>query len=73
MARPDVEIVNQSEYQKYGYGSNVQPTIRVSFKVGQQGPFTVDIPKAEYTAAKVWALIDPIADEIRQVNSKQPE
>jgi hypothetical protein len=70
MPRADVQILQQSEFQKYSY-AGVVPTIRVSFKVGDQGPFTVDVPKDGFTSDKVWDAIDPIANEVQKVNGKQ--
>lgn len=42
-------------------------SIKVTFRVGDAGPFTVDIPKTEFTAARVNDEMARVAGEIAQL------
>lgn len=44
---------------------NVQAVKRTSFLVGDQGPFVVQVPNAEFTAARVRQEAEKVANEIR--------
>jgi hypothetical protein len=67
MALEGVRDVFQTEYQHYGPGTALTPTIRVSFKVGNNGPFTVEVAKADYTPEAVAALMQTIVDQVNAV------
>lgn len=46
---------------------NAVPTMRIDYRVGDDGPFYIEIPKSEFTAANVKAKIEEEASEIRRL------
>jgi hypothetical protein len=61
----DITIVRVAEDVRWTDKGQNQPIIRVEFKVGDHGPFTERIPKADYTAAKRDDCLNKFAREVR--------
>lgn len=43
------------------------PTMRIEYRIGQDGPFSLELPKSEFTAAEVKKRIQAEAVEIRNL------
>jgi hypothetical protein len=46
----------------------VLPQVRVTFTVGAHGPFTITLPRAEFSAAAVRAEMEKLAVPLRELN-----
>jgi hypothetical protein len=64
MLAPDVKVLKQTEDATFADGKTVR-TIKVSFKVGDHGPFQVSVPKDGFTADIRDAAITALANEVR--------
>ena len=42
-------------------------TYQVNFSVGEHGPFTIQIPQAEFSAANAQAAMQKIADQVNAI------
>ena len=62
----DIHIDSIRESSAIGTSGLLEPTVHIVFTVREQGPFTVDIPKASFTADHAQALILTVAQE--QIN-----
>ena len=60
-------IVNQVQVQAKDLTGSYVPAVRVTFTLGAQGPFYVDVPVASFTAAEVKRLIDAYASHLSDV------
>lgn len=58
------EITRVIESTDVGDTGKTFQSIRVEFKVGTHGPFTVTVPKADFTAAAVNALIQKFVSQL---------
>lgn len=46
---------------------NAVPVMRIDYLVGDDGPFSIEVPKSEFTAASVKAKIEEEAEQVRQL------
>jgi hypothetical protein len=75
MPRPvDVEILSQSHtFVLDTFGQSGRRVVRIVFVVTHtpprqpSGPFTVDIPVAEWTVEKTWAAMEDVASKVRSL------
>lgn len=66
METPTVQRI--TEQTVANVNGQFQTTYTVTFMVGQDGPFTVQIPQPEFNAANVQAKMQTIADEINTLH-----
>jgi hypothetical protein len=57
-------IVERTGFDAQG---KVAPSVEVTFTVGDAGPFTVHIPKSEFTAAEAQRRVQEYASHIQQI------
>jgi hypothetical protein len=62
------KVTGQDERLVPGPNGTVQDVIRVSFTVGGQGPYTVDLPKAQYSEINVRAAVAEYAARLSAVH-----
>jgi len=65
----DVSIIRQYEVQRLTQGGQAQSMMRVEFKVGEDGPFSVEIPREQYSAESARFEINIIAEEVRALRA----
>jgi len=63
----EVQTIRVAEFAQIQENGSVVRVIRTEFKVGEHGPFIVEIPAREFTAALVKQKIEIIAREVRQL------
>mgnify|MGYP001617187512 FL=1 len=63
----DIKIIKQDEELLFGDNGKLVEQVRVSFKVGDDGPFLQRFPKAGYSAGTVKMALEAFAHELRQV------
>jgi len=59
-----VDIVESTTLDERG---NLVKVMVVSYKVGDLGPYTIEIPKVQFTHAKAKELVEKEAEEIRKM------
>lgn len=62
--QPEVKIVRIRDAPQLSAVGGLQQFRAVDYMVGSHGPFTVMVPRAEFTAVKVKQLVDAEAREI---------
>jgi len=65
MLKPDIKIIRQSEDRRYDTAGKACPFIRVTFMVGEHGPFEEKIDKADFTQAKRDTVLESFAQMVR--------
>ncbi len=68
--KDDIEILTSSEEPFLTRAGNIEGRIRVGFNVGTHGPFTVAIPKAEFSEQRVEEEIEKIAAPLRRLTGR---
>jgi hypothetical protein len=68
----DITQVTNLESSKLGERGTLEATIRTSFKVQGQGPFSIELPKAGWTAAAADKAIQEYASQIVTLRDKYP-
>jgi hypothetical protein len=66
-AKPTVQTIRQ--VNTFSAAGQLQPSYTVAFMVGEQGPFTVQIPFGQFNAANVQAAMQKVADEINSLTT----
>lgn len=61
----DVKILYQKQDTEYQAGGTFRPVIVTSFKVGDDGPFSVQLPVEGFNAADNLKKIEALADSVR--------
>jgi len=61
----DVKVARVLEDSLLAVDGTVQRRVRVEFMVGTFGPFTVIVPRAEFSAERVNAEIEKVAAPLR--------
>lgn len=61
------EILAVTQVQRISRVGNIVEVMRVEYRIGDHGPFFVELPKAEFTTDRVHAEIDKIAATIRSL------
>jgi len=66
---PNVEVNNVriTSETRYGPTGDAIPTTTVSFMLGQQGPFRVSVPTAQFTRDSIKAMIEQQQQHVRGV------
>lgn len=67
----DYEYVGQQETMGIGPDGRATNGVKVLFKLGTQGPFSVFLPQSMYTAAAAQAAIRQYAYELAKTAGKQ--
>lgn len=65
MLQPTVIRVSESVELTRAGGS--RRIVRTEYMVGEHGPFIVDVPREDYSAAKVKAEMEKMASELSQL------
>ena len=60
----ELKITRVFETQRVNDAGTVDTVIRTTFNVGDDGPFNVDMAKADYTGAAARAKAQQLADQI---------
>lgn len=60
-------VVRISQQNTFSQNGVLSLSYLVTFSVGANGPFTVQIPAAEFTAQNVKAAMQKVADQINQL------
>lgn len=68
----DITQVSNLETSKLGDRGTLEPVIRTSFKVRGQGPYSVELPKAGWTATAAEKAIQEYASQIVMLREKYP-
>lgn len=63
-------ITRVSEIADTGDRGQIIPSIRVEFKIGDHGPFTVVLPKAGFTGAAAMAKMQEFAAQLAALGTK---
>ena len=70
MPTPDVPAVIQiTQVNSTDSLGKLVPTLLIQFKVGQHGPFTLQIPSSQFTADEARRRMQVIADTVNQITS----
>jgi hypothetical protein len=64
-----IKIIRQSHQINLTDGGRVERLVRVDFNVGDDGPFNVSIPEAEFSADALSAKVRAVADEVEKLRS----
>jgi len=64
---PDVRIQRVREVTTFDERGRPIKSIEVSFTVKEQGPFTLDIPQAEYSAETMSVRINELAKKVKEL------
>ena len=70
MAEMDITVLETREATTVDRVGAVQRILRTSFLVGAQGPFTVELPVAEFSADRVLEEAEKIAAQIRRLPNR---
>ncbi len=66
----DITIVRQDEETKFGDDGKIVEQIRITFKVGSDGPFVRRFDKDTFTATAARLKLEEFARELRQMRSQ---
>lgn len=66
------EIVRIQESFRIDPGGDSTQTKQVLFRVGKDGPFSIEIPSAEFTAERARELISEEARKIAELRGSRP-
>jgi len=64
-----ISIIRQSHQSELDATGTVRRLVRIDFKIGDDGPFSVSIPELDYSAAAAQDRIEQFAREIQQLRS----
>jgi len=64
-----ITIIRQSHQSALDAGGTIRRLVRVDFKIGDDGPFSVSIPETDYSAAAAQDRIEQFAREVGQLRS----
>jgi len=65
-----VSIIRQSHQSELGPGGQPRTLVRVDFRVGDDGPFSVSIPADKFTADELHRQILQIAEQVSATREK---
>jgi hypothetical protein len=68
----DITQVVSQESSKLGEQGRLEPTIRTTFRVRSQGPFSIELPKAGWTADAADKAIQEYASHLVTLRDKYP-
>jgi len=63
------QFANVREISSVGPNGQFVKSYTVAFMVGDQGPFTVNIPAADFTAQNVQTAMQQVADKINLIRT----
>lgn len=63
----EIRTTRVAEFAQIQENGSIIRVIRTEFKVGEHGPFIVEIPARDFTAGAVKQMIETIAREVRQL------
>jgi hypothetical protein len=66
----DITIVKQDEEVKFDDAGKIVEQVRISFKVGNDGPFIRRFPKDTFNAVDARNQLEAFARELRQMRSQ---
>lgn len=72
LMQADITQVTNLETAKLGERGVLEATIRTSFKVRGQGPFSIELPKAGWTAEQADKAIQEYASHLVMLRDKYP-
>jgi len=67
---PPIKIIRQQQQSELLGNGRVEQIVRIDFTIGDDGPFSVFIPQADYTADRVHAEILKIANQTVALRDK---
>lgn len=59
-----IQITRVLETTDFGDKGQSVPSVRVEFKVGEHGPFSINLPKSQFTAIAANAKIQEYAQHV---------
>ncbi len=65
-----VTITRQAHQSELGPSGDVRKIVRVDFRVGDDGPFNLSIPEAEFSVDEMVRRIQAFANDIEAVRAK---
>lgn len=66
----EVEITNITEISQFSADGRLKPIIQVTFRIGTFGPFSVQIPKEDFSQVRVAQEIEKIRREVAAIAGK---
>lgn len=60
-----VAVIMISQVTRLSPRGDALPFMRVEYRVGEEGPFAIEVPKSEFTAASVREKLEQEASAIR--------
>lgn len=72
LMQQDITQVTNLESSKLGEHGTLEATIRTSFKVRGQGPYSIELPKAGWTAEEADKAIREYASQVVMLREKYP-
>lgn len=64
---PQVQLQYTQEVNRLLPGGRTEARVYASFNVGADGPFSVEVPAAGFTADILWTAINAKADELAMI------
>jgi len=65
-----VSIIRTSHQSELGPGGQPRTLVRVDFRVGDDGPFSISIPDADFTADELHRRVLAIAEQVSAARDK---
>ena len=68
----DITSIVSSETSKLGERGTLEPTMRTTFRVRGQGPYSIELPKAGWTAEAADKAVQEYASQLVMLRDKYP-